>query len=128
MKQKLEKRSRVFLISFILILSSCENDSSYSSGQISQAKNIQSAKEWFDDYEGKSENIVLMQNLDYNWNDAQITKSEDGTETIIVPVNELKKDERDFWEQRLYIYKIGKEDYKALVYEIYTNKNVEPSS
>ena len=128
MKQKLEKTPIVFLISFILILFSCENESSFSSAQISQAKNIQSAKEWFDDYEGKSENIVLMQNLDYNWNDAQITKSEDGTETIIVPVNELKKDERDFWEQRLYIYKIGKEDYKALVYEIYTNKNVEPSS
>jgi hypothetical protein len=128
MKQTLKKTAGVILISFVLILFSCENDSSLSVTQISQAKNIQSAKKWFDDYEGKGENIALMQNLDYNWNDAQITKSEDGTETIIVPINELKKDQRDFWEQRLYIYKTGQEDYKVLVYEIYTNKDVEPSS
>ncbi|QOG02857.1 hypothetical protein [Flavobacterium sp. MDT1-60] len=128
MKQPLKRTIRVVLISFVLILFSCENDSSSSGTQISQAKNIQSAKKWFDDYHDKGDNIVLMQNLDYNWDDAQITKSQDGTETIIVPVNELKKDQRDFWEQRLYIYKTGQEDYKALVYEIYTNKEVKPSS
>ncbi|WP_426485384.1 hypothetical protein [Flavobacterium sp. 2] len=37
---------------------------------------------------------------------------------------ESKKDDREFWEQRLYIYKTGKEEYKALVYEIVTNKYV----
>lgn len=128
MKPTFKKTVRVVLVSFVLLLSSCENDSSSSGTQIPQATNIQSAKKWFDAYEDKGENIVLMQNLDYNWNDAQLTKSEDGTETIIVPVNELKKDQGDLWEQKLYIYKLDEDRYTALLFEAYSNKNIKPES
>ncbi|MRX68637.1 hypothetical protein SAMN06265349_101343 [Flavobacterium resistens] len=66
----------------------------------------------------------MIDNLKYNWDEAKITNSQDGTETTIVPIVEKKKDNREFWEQRLYIYKTGEKDYKALVYEIVTNKYV----
>lgn len=128
MKPTLKKTARIVLISFALILWSCENDSSSSGTQIPQDTSIQSAKKWFDAYEDKGENIVLMQNLDYNWNDAQLTKSEDGTETIIVPINELKKDQGDLWEQKLYIYKSDEARYTALLFEAYSNKNIKPES
>lgn len=128
MKLTLKKTARIVLISFALILWSCENDSSSSGTQIPQDTSIQSAKKWFDAYEDKGKNIVLMQNLDYNWNDAQLTKSEDGTETIIVPINELKKDQGDLWEQKLYIYKSDEGRYSSLLFEAYSNKNIKPES
>ncbi|MRX41744.1 hypothetical protein GJU43_20880 [Flavobacterium sp. LC2016-23] len=128
MKPTLKKTARIVLISFALILWSCENDSSSSGTQIPQDTSIESAKKWFDAYEDKGENIVLMQNLDYNWNDAQLTKSEDGTETIIVPINELKKDQGDLWEQKLYIYKSDEGRYSSLLFEAYSNKNIKPES
>ncbi|QOG02051.1 hypothetical protein [Flavobacterium sp. MDT1-60] len=128
MKQKFKKILGIVLISCItFLLSNCANDGISEEHKVSQA-NIKDVQSWFKQYEASSENYSLFQNLDYNWTEAKITTSQDGTETVIVPVNELKKDQRDFWEQRLYIYKTGKEDYKALVYEIYTNKEVQPSS
>jgi hypothetical protein len=127
MKHKLKTVAKKGLLSLFLILFSCEDNDSPKGFNVASSE-VTKAKKWFNDYEGKGENIASLQNLEYDWSTAKNTKSEDGTETIIVPINELKKDQRDFWEQRLYIYKKGNEDYKALVYEIYTNKYVAPSS
>jgi hypothetical protein len=48
---------------------------------------------------------------------------EDGTQTIIVPVIGLKKSQSEIWEQKLYIYNQGTNNYKALVFEIYPDRN-----
>ncbi|UUF16887.1 MULTISPECIES: hypothetical protein [Flavobacterium] len=88
-----------------------------------------SAKRWFKNYEAEGTNYELFQNLDYDWNNAEITKSEDGTKTIIVPINEIKKDPTENWEQKLYIYKLGENNYQALLFEIYPDsKNTDPES
>ncbi|MHC0442814.1 hypothetical protein [Flavobacterium sp. 3-210] len=129
MKKKITNLSVLLLMLFVAILSvKCASEEQVGNNGTAQNAKVDNANKWFTNYESSSENYSLFQNLDYDWNEAKITASEDGTETIIVPINEAKSDSRDFWEQRLYIYKTGKEDYKALVYEIYTNKYVEEKS
>lgn len=126
MSQKIKK---IIVLSFVLIISivftRCQKDDDLSNPESNQ---ISLAKNWFKEYESSSDNYALLQNLNYDWNEANITKSEDGTETIIVPVIELKKDEREIWSQKLYIYKLEAGKYKALVFETYSNRNVELKS
>ncbi len=125
MRKKITKLSFSLLILFVAILFvKCTQDERADNNDVAQSANIVDAKKWFAEYESNGENYSHLQNLDYQWDKAKDTRSDDGTKTIIVPVNEVKSDPRDFWEQRLYIYKTGKEDYKALLYEIYTNKYV----
>ncbi|WP_166921503.1 hypothetical protein [Flavobacterium poyangense] len=93
-----------------------------------QKTNISLARNWFNQYQTVGNNYVFLDNLNYDWSEASLKKSGDGTETIIVPVIELKKEEREFWEQKLYIYKFATGNYKALLFEIYSNKNVKPKS
>ncbi|RUT72002.1 hypothetical protein D0817_04755 [Flavobacterium cupreum] len=88
---------------------------------------VQAAKRWFNEYEANRPNYALFENMQYVWDKASVTRSEDGTETIIVPVTELKKDDREFWEQKMYIYK-DKDKYTALLFESYSNKDVKPES
>ncbi|QOG01894.1 hypothetical protein [Flavobacterium sp. MDT1-60] len=112
----------------MLLSTNCTNDENLErQGGNSNAK-LKETQKWFNKYKSEGKNYFLLDSLQYNWDEAKITNSEDGTETTIVPIIESKKDDREFWEQRLYIYKTGKEDYKALVYEIATNKYVPLSS
>ena len=125
MKNKLQRFKRALVLCcFIIIAFSCENDNSSMSSEIKLVK----AQKWFNQYESNGNNYDLFQNLNYDWNQASIKNSEDGTETIIVPVIELKKDQREIWSQKLYIYKLEAGEYKALVFETYSNKNVELKS
>ncbi|MNQ71097.1 hypothetical protein D3C85_857580 [compost metagenome] len=129
MNKKIKKLSVLLLTLLVaFLLAKCANDEQTGNNGIAQNSDVNAAKKWFTKYESGNENYSLFQNLDYDWDEAKLTTSEDGTKTVIVPVNELKSDPRDFWEQRLYIYKTGKEVYRALVYEIYTNKYVEKKS
>jgi hypothetical protein len=66
--------------------------------------------------------------MQYDWNQASVTRSEDGTETIIIPVTELKKDVEEIWEQKLYIYNLGNDSYEASLVEIYPDKKAQPDS
>ncbi|WP_417939151.1 hypothetical protein [Flavobacterium sp. RS13.1] len=81
------------------------------------------AQTWFKKYEAESPNFYLFQNLEYNWNSAKLISLEDGNQTIIVPVIGLKKSQSEIWEQKLYIYNQGTNNYKALIFEIYPDKN-----
>ncbi|KFF20299.1 hypothetical protein [Flavobacterium hydatis] len=128
MKNKLQRITQVLLCSFLLIILGCETEKLVTDEQTPQTKNILSAKTWFDKYESNGINYELFQNLEYNWNEANLTKSEDGTETIIVPINELKKDQTEIWSQKLYLYKLGAGAYKALLFEIYPDKDVPSGS
>ncbi|WP_281322763.1 hypothetical protein [Flavobacterium aestivum] len=124
MKNKLQRIGKVVLCCFILIALSCEKDNALTEQDVKMIE----AKRWFNQYESNGANYELFQNLDYDWNKANITKSEDGIETIIIPVNELKENKKEIWEQKLYLYKLDTGDYKALLFEIYPNKNSELSS
>lgn len=107
------------MIVFLILATSikCQKDDN-DVGQ-TDAKIMQSAKVWFKNYEAKGENFALLKDLNYNWNDAEITNSKDGTQTIIVPIIEVKKDQTELWEQKLYIYKLSENNYEAMVFEIY---------
>ncbi|WP_166920381.1 hypothetical protein [Flavobacterium poyangense] len=118
----------VFIFSIAMLTVNCETEKLAMDESAHQTKTILSAKKWFKEYESDGKNYELVQNLNYDWAEASFTKSEDGTPTIIVPVLELKKDEREFWEQKLYIYKLDDNKFKALVFEAYSNKNVKPES
>jgi hypothetical protein len=118
----------VFIFSIAMLTVNCETEKLAMDESAHQTKTILSAKKWFKEYESNGKNYELVQNLNYDWAEANFTKSEDGTPTIIVPVLELKKDEREFWEQKLYIYKLDDNKFKALVFEAYSNKNVKPES
>ncbi|WP_166922673.1 hypothetical protein [Flavobacterium poyangense] len=118
----------VFIFSIAMLTVNCETEKLAMDESAHQTKTILSAKKWFKEYESNGKNYELVQNLNYDWQEASLTESEDGTPTIVVPVLELKKDEREFWEQKLYIYKLDDNKFKALVFEAYSNKNVKPES
>ncbi|TCN57392.1 hypothetical protein D0809_12510 [Flavobacterium circumlabens] len=126
MSQKIKK---IVVLSFILIFSilftRCQKDDDLPSAQGNQ---LSLAKNWFKEYESSSDNYDLFQNMHYEWNQASVTRSEDGTETIIVPVAERKKEQREYWEQKLYIYKSDEGRYSALLFEVYSNKDIKPES
>ncbi|MRX41945.1 hypothetical protein GJU43_21925 [Flavobacterium sp. LC2016-23] len=124
MNRKLKQIAKVVLCSFILIASGCASDNEFTQ----QEAKMNEAKNWFDKYDANGANYALFQNMQYEWNQASVTRSEDGTETIIVPVTELKKDQREFWEQKLYIYKSDEGRYSALLFEAYSNKDIKPES
>ncbi|WP_343587734.1 hypothetical protein [Flavobacterium sp.] len=120
MRRKINNAVRfmvILLVSFTF--AKCQKDDN-DVGQ-TDARILSSAKEWFKAYELKGDNFALLQNLNYNWNDAEIRNSKDGTKTIIVPVNEAKKDATELWEQKLYIYQLSENNYEALLFEIFPN-------
>jgi len=118
MRRKIKNVAR-FMIVFLILATSikCQKDDN----DIAQTdtKILQSAKGWFKNYEADGDNFALLQNLNYNWNDAEITNSKDGTQTIIVPIIEARKDQTELWEQKLYIYKLAQNNYEAMIFEIY---------
>ncbi|WP_409415475.1 hypothetical protein [Flavobacterium sp. PS2] len=128
MNNKLQRITQALLCCFLLIVFGCETEQLVTDEQTPQTKSIQSAKTWFDKYESNGINYELFQNLEYNWNEAKKVKSEDGTETIIVPIVELKEDREEIWSQKLYLYKLGTGDYKVLLFEIYPDKDVPSDS
>lgn len=121
MKQKLRTIVKAIFISFALILFSCENNDS-TTDMLAAGTEVSAAKKWFKEYESNSENFNLFQNLNYDWAKAEVKENNDGLQLIIVPITEAKKDENEIWEQKLYIYKLNENNYKALLYEIYPDE------
>lgn len=124
MRKKIKNAARLIVVFMILATSiKCQKDDDL--GQVND-NTLLSAKQWFKNYEAEGSNFELFQNLNYDWNNAEITNSEDGTKTIIVPINEIKKDQAENWEQKLYIYKLSENNYEALLFEIYPDsKNTD---
>lgn len=112
---------RIVNVIFVILISitfiKCQQEDNLAQ---SKTTDILLAQKWFENYETNSDNYTLFQNLDYKWSDAKIKNSGDGTETIIIPINASQKDVNQ--EQKLYIYKLGKNNYKALLFEIYQDQ------
>lgn len=120
MKENFKKIISLITILIISIsLSQCQKDDDFVNPE---RENISQTKKWFNEYETTNENYELFQNLDYEWQKAEVKKNaKDGTQLIIVPIIE-KKDQNEIWEQRLYIYKLNENSYKALLFEFYPDK------
>lgn len=100
-----------------LIAVNCVNDES--SSRQKPSATINKAQKWFKDYEVDGDNLKGFQNLNYQWTNAEINKAKDGTEFITVPISVAKKEANENWNQKLYIYKLDTDSYKALLYEFY---------
>ncbi|WP_268845941.1 hypothetical protein [Flavobacterium aestivum] len=118
----------IFVFSIAILMVNCEAEKLEMDEQGYQEKTISSAKRWFKEYESNGSNYDLFQDIEYDWSEASITKSVDGTQTIIVPVIESKKNADEIWSQELYIYKLGERNYKALLFEIYPDKDASSNS
>ncbi|WP_343617401.1 hypothetical protein [Flavobacterium sp.] len=125
MKQKIKK---IIVLSVITLISTvfmrCQKDDDLVNTEFAK---VSSAKEWFKKYESTTDNYLLFQNLKYDWESAELKIGKDGTELIVVPIDETKKDKDENWEQKLYIYQVSKNDYKVLLYEFYPG-NLENDS
>ncbi|MNQ03692.1 hypothetical protein D3C85_163970 [compost metagenome] len=117
MKQKIKK---IIVLSVITLVSAvflrCQKDDDLINPEVAK---VSSAKEWFKKYESTTDNYPLFQNLEYDWTNAELNINKDGTQLIVVPVDETKKDQDEKWEQKLYIYQVSKNNYKALLFEYY---------
>lgn len=117
MSQKIKKNALLIsVLLFSFILSRCQNDDILLN---KEAEKVSVAKKWFKEYESNGDNLELFQNLNYDWTKAELKNTNDGIQLIIVPIEEVKKDEGEIWEQKLYIYKVNQSGYRALLYEIY---------
>ncbi|MDN3674181.1 hypothetical protein QWY99_14050 [Flavobacterium branchiarum] len=106
---------------FILLVYSCSTEEMVTNQTLD-------AQTWFKKYEAESPNFDIFQNLEYNWSQAKRTTSEDGTETIIVPIVERKRNASEIWKQNLYLYKISENNYEALIFEIFPDISSNNSS
>ncbi|QLC66138.1 hypothetical protein LPB248_07550 [Flavobacterium sp. LPB0248] len=122
MKQKIQK---IIILSTVMIISvtflRCQKEEDLVSPEIN---NVSRAKEWFKKYESTTDNYPLFQNLKYDWANAEFKKNKDGTQLVIVPINELKKNKDENWEQKLYIYELSENNYKALLHEFYPERSL----
>lgn len=118
MSQKSRKKIILSIVLIVsIVFSRCQNDDvDLSNPQIS---NVSLAKKWFKEYESGSDNYALFENLNYEWESAEIKGGGNGDQLIVVPIVETKKDPNEVWEQKLYIYKLSDNNYKALLYEFY---------
>lgn len=126
MKRNIKK---IVILSVVLVIavifSRCQNDEYFLKNDDT---NLASVKTWFSKYEGNGDNLELFQNLNYEWQKAEVKEGKDGTQLIVVPIVEEKNVQDENWEQRLYIYKIDKNNYKALLYEFYPENSVNANS
>lgn len=116
------KRAAVVITAVLIAVffTGCQQE--YEAAEVTEGTKVKAAKEWFKEYEGKSDNYVYLQNLIYDWPGAIVKQAEDGTETIVIPIKELKIDQSEIWQQRLYLYKLPDGSYKASLVEIYPDK------
>ncbi|WP_426485385.1 hypothetical protein [Flavobacterium sp. 2] len=88
MSQKIKILKRIALFLCIMMLSAnCTNDENLERQDGNSSAKLKETQKWFSKYESEGENYFLLADLKYNWDEAKITNSEDGTETTIVPNN-----------------------------------------
>lgn len=102
----------------ILILFSCENDSSLSDAETDQAKNMLYAKTWFDHYKAKEEFHPAFKNIDYYWENASIIKLENDSKAIAIPIKDNPENPDYKGKKMLYLYQTDS-GYDAVVHEIF---------
>ncbi|HEY1195219.1 hypothetical protein [Flavobacterium sp.] len=92
MKQKIKK---IIVLSVITLISTvflrCQKDDDLVNPEVAK---VSSAKEWFKKYESTTDNYTLFQNLNYDWVNAELKINKDGTQLIVVPIDEKKKRSR----------------------------------
>jgi|LakMenE01Jun11ns_1017448.scaffolds.fasta_scaffold9835604_1 hypothetical protein len=107
MKQKLTQFSKVILLYFIIVFSSCENEEVANDNA---TPSISTAKSWFEEFKAKENFQPIFKDLIYNWQDASITVLTNGTEAITVPVLYPEQSSEYYGHKMMYLYpnKIGK--------------------
>lgn len=119
MKQKSIKFSKVILLYFIIVFSSCENENVTTDNP---NPSFSTAKSWFEEFKAKENFQPIFKDLIYNWQDASITSLTNGTEAVTVPVVYPNQSQEYAGHKILYLYpKKSGEDFDVTLFEFIPN-------
>lgn len=119
MEQKLIEFSKVILLCFIFVLSSCENENLTTDNPNPSFSN---AKSKFEEFKAREDFQPIFKDLIYNWQDATITRLTDGTEAITVPVVYPNQSQDYYGHKIMYLYPKNKgSDYDVSLFEFIPN-------
>lgn len=125
------KRMKKMLIVFLVLATSmlttnCANEEIGNGQLVREDPTIAQAKEWFESYKsdsatGKSEEGEFSKafgNLDYYWENAKVTKLEDSSMGIAVPVKD-NPEASDYKGQKMLYLRESDSKYQAILQEIF---------
>lgn len=119
MKQKSIKFSKVILLYFIIVFSSCENENLTTDNP---NPSFSTAKSWFEEFKAKENFQPIFKDLIYNWQDASITSLTNGTKAVTVPVVYPNQSQEYAGHKILYFYpKKSGEDFDVTLFEFIPN-------
>jgi hypothetical protein len=119
MKQKINQFSKVILLYFIVVFSSCENEN-ITTDNLNPS--LSTAKIWFEEFKAKEDFQPIFKNVEYQWNMATIKTLEDGSKAITVPLVDIDQNPNYLGEKMLYLYPV-EGAYLALVHELIPDGN-----
>jgi hypothetical protein len=121
MKQKLIAFSKVILLYFIIVFSSCENENITTENS---NPSISNAKSWFDEFKAKENFQPIFKDLTYNWQNATITTLTNGEHAIAVPVLLPNQSQEYYGHKIMYLYPKNKGTaYDVSLFEFIPNPN-----
>ncbi len=106
MKQKLTTFSKVILLYFIIVFSSCETENIITD---SPPQSISNAKSWFEDYKTKIVFDSQFSDINYHWELSYENILEDGSKAIVIPLTENHPNPEYKGEKFLYLYPLFKD-------------------
>ncbi|MBJ2125639.1 hypothetical protein [Flavobacterium sp. IB48] len=125
------KRMKKMLIVFLvlgtsMLTTNCANEEIGNGQLVREDPKITQAKEWFESYKsdsatGKSEEGEFSKafgNLDYYWENAKVTKLEDSSTGIAVPVKD-NPEASDYKGQKMLYLRESDSKYQAILQEIF---------
>ena len=119
MKQKINQFSKVILLYFIVVFSSCENEN-ITTDNLNPS--LSTAKIWFEEFKAKEDFQPIFKNVEYQWNMATIKTLEDGSKAVTVPLVDIDQNPNYLGDKMLYLYPV-EGAYVALVHELIPDGN-----
>ena len=128
MKQKLKNLSKILYLSGIVVFfTNWSTEELTTKQEAGQNVNIETAKNWFDNYKATREFNPLFKNQVYDWSNSKVEILENDLKAIVVPVLDKNQDENYKGGKFLYFYpsQNGK-TFETTLYEFLpTEKSLE---
>lgn len=121
MKQKLIVFTKVILLYFIIVFSSCENENITAENS---NPSISNAKSWFGEFKAKENFQPIFKDLTCNWQNAKITALTNGQHAIAVPVLLPNQSQEYYGHKIMYLYPKNRGTaYDVSLFEFIPNPN-----
>lgn len=131
MKENFKKLRKILCVLCISVFfTNCSTEEPGAKNGVGQSVNIETAKEWFDNYKATKEFNPIFKNQVYDWSNSKIEILENDSRAIVVPVFDKNQDENYKGKKFLYFYPSEDEDkFKITLYEFLpTEKSLEEQS